>query len=156
MLAQKAIISAAYFSLIHKSSTEVSRPPEYASTIFIVEPTRINANRREQKSKNRKPEDGRQKSALRLPASGSRLLTSGFRPRASDFRLLTSDFHPLTRGFDVHQNVADGGESFPHPVLHLVCDLMCALDRHLPMHLDVHIDEVIVAHLADDALLHAG
>src|SRR6266705_1245490 len=35
MLAQKAIISALYFSLIHERSTEVSNPPEYAKTIFI-------------------------------------------------------------------------------------------------------------------------
>ena len=33
--AQNAIISALYFSLIHESSTEVSRPPEYAKTIFM-------------------------------------------------------------------------------------------------------------------------
>src|SRR5438445_12374370 len=36
MLAQKAISSASYLSLIHESSTEVSRPPEYARTIFIL------------------------------------------------------------------------------------------------------------------------
>src|SRR5258708_6610721 len=35
MLAQNAIMSALYFSLIQESSTEVSRPPEYAKTIFI-------------------------------------------------------------------------------------------------------------------------
>src|SRR6516225_7551672 len=35
MLAQKAMISASYFSLIHDRITEVSSPPEYAKTIFI-------------------------------------------------------------------------------------------------------------------------
>src|SRR2546426_4951322 len=46
MLAQKAISSAWYFSLIHESSTEVSRPPEYARTIFILVPN-LPANKRE-------------------------------------------------------------------------------------------------------------
>src|SRR5215813_3892494 len=36
MLAQKAIISASYFSLSHERITEVSSPPEYAKTIFII------------------------------------------------------------------------------------------------------------------------
>ena len=35
MSAQKAIISALYFSLIHESNTDVSSPPEYARTIFM-------------------------------------------------------------------------------------------------------------------------
>jgi hypothetical protein len=35
MSAQKAIISASYFSLIHERRTDVSKPPEYANTIFI-------------------------------------------------------------------------------------------------------------------------
>src|ERR1700737_2798357 len=34
--AQKAITSAEYFSLIHFRMTEVSSPPEYATTIFIA------------------------------------------------------------------------------------------------------------------------
>src|ERR1700722_3262645 len=54
MSAQNAIISASYFSLIHESNTEVSNPPEYARTIFIVYPipnrelTQIIANRKEE------------------------------------------------------------------------------------------------------------
>src|ERR1043166_9734183 len=36
MLAQKAIISASYFSFSHERITEVSSPPEYAKTIFIA------------------------------------------------------------------------------------------------------------------------
>src|SRR5580704_6081135 len=54
MSAQNAIISASYSSLIHDSSTDVSSPPEYAKTIFIVhyfpnpELTQIAANRKEQ------------------------------------------------------------------------------------------------------------
>ena len=35
-MAQKAIISALYFSLSQESNTEVSSPPEYANTTFIV------------------------------------------------------------------------------------------------------------------------
>src|SRR5436309_553310 len=46
MLAQKAIISALYFSLIHERSTEVSNPPEYAKTIFIWV-ANLPANKRE-------------------------------------------------------------------------------------------------------------
>src|SRR5580765_1446260 len=43
MSAQKPIISALYFSLIQDIRTEVSRPPEYARTIFMRR--RLNSQR---------------------------------------------------------------------------------------------------------------
>lgn len=36
MSAQKAMISAEYFSLSQETNTEVSKPPEYANTIFTA------------------------------------------------------------------------------------------------------------------------
>src|SRR5579862_6407910 len=51
ILAQKATISASYFSLIQDKMTEVSSLPEYASTIFmratlLAQPLPCNSDRR--------------------------------------------------------------------------------------------------------------
>src|SRR5689334_4944914 len=79
MSAQKAIISALYFSLIHKSRTEVSSPPEYAKTIFIIPQTSGNLRRTPSGKSTQEPMVG--------PASpGNRPVTGRIFPDLQRFR----------------------------------------------------------------------
>jgi hypothetical protein len=59
----------------------------------------------------------------------------------------------LRAGFDVDEDVADGGDGFADFVFDIVGDLVAALDGHQGIDLDVHVDVVTVPDLADHAFL---
>src|SRR5436309_13717101 len=109
MSAQNAIISAWYFSLIQESSTEVSRPPEYAKTIFIRR--RFNCQRTARAKEIEHSTSNQASHGRRLFGVGCWMLNVRcFYP--TPFRLLSGRF-------DVHQYIVHSWQ-FPS---HMVFDL---------------------------------
>lgn len=58
-------------------------------------------------------------------------------------------------GFDVDQDVEDGGNGVTHDILHLMGDAMGMFDGHEGMDVDMHVDQESVAHAPYEDFLDA-
>src|SRR5262245_66416090 len=95
-----------------------------------------------------------------IPTLSRAKLFGSERQREDSFRLLDSTLRPKARcagasRLNMDQDVIDFRHAVSHCILDAMCNFVRFTDGHLRIHLNMHVHEVLVPHLARDALFNA-